>query len=286
MAGDETPLDRVEIPVGGGFWRRLGRHGALVVGYALIGVHLAVFAVTAHHLAGPSLERHRQGEQLLVLLQISTVLLPLLAMCFLIVGELVRRGEWGGPSGHKPEALLPQGSTTVRLALLTVRWNVVWVLVSGAVAGVLLWLAVADQQRSLFFGDLEIMLMVNGIIAAGAFGATLGTLVKKLAWLCTRDRAARRDAAPLHPALARRQGEPLATRFWRSFSYRWRFDVWLCGIGAVALWLAACFAGGSVQDPAIPVFAVVGAVLLAGGVWATTQFWRSGEDLASAESVA
>ena len=39
------------------------------------------------------------------------------------------------------------------------------------------------------------------------------------------------------------------------------------------------------SDTAALIFGPVGGALVLVGLWATTQFWRSGEDLASGESV-
>lgn len=292
------PLDRrdasgrgladVEIPVGGSFWRALGQNGALVVGYGLVVLHLVVLALVAIVLSGDSM-RYSSGRRWGNVVTISTVLLPLLAMCFIWIGELIRRGQWGGPSGHKPEALLPQGTNTVSLRMVPVRWNLTWVAVTVVGAVVLLWLTVQDTVGYAFGGHLEIILIVNGIMAAGALGTAVGTLVKKLAWL-RGGRSRVRNAVAAHPALARRQAPTLGTTFWRALSYRWRFDVWLCALGAVSAWLA----GYSLltiehipdSDSAAWIFGSVAVVLMASGLWATTQFWRAGEDLASGESVA
>lgn len=278
-----------QIPLGGGLWRSLGQNGALVAGYALVAIHVVVVTVAAFILGGDVRLSSASARPVVMSVQVSTVLLPLLAMCFLIIGELIRRGRWGGPSGHKPEALLPQGTNTVDLRLIPLRWNVVWVVLTGVLAALLLWLSVKDMTEYYFGGDLETMLIVNGIMLAGAFGTAVGALVKKVSWLRRRRRAPRSEL-PVHPALARRRGTSLGVRFWRSFSFRWRFDIWLCALGALALWLAALAfltkdqISGS--EEAAWIFGSVGAVFVITGLWATTQFWRSGEDLANAESVA
>lgn len=281
-------LEDVVIPVGGGFWRALGGNGALAVGYALLTVHVAVLGVVALLLAGDSLPDHASEERLVRLVELSTVLLPLFAMCFLSIGELVRRGRWGGPSGHKPDGWLPQGTTTVQLRLIPVRWNVAWVLVTAGLAALGLWLAVKDTLDLLFGGRLEIMLIVNGILFAGAFGAAAGALLKKVAWF--RHLRVRLAGAPPHPAVARRKDGSMGRTFWRSFSFRWRFDIWLCGLGVLSTWLAAYSALTMEQIPgsgsAAWIFGSVGAAFTCAGLWATTQFWRAGEDLASGESVA
>ena len=278
-------LEDATIPVGGVLWRRLRGHGALLVGGALLAVHVAVLVVDAAVAPGlDSAGRERMGTLVLV----STVVLPLLATCLVWIGELVRRGRWGGPSGHKPDALLPQGSNTARTRLLGLGWSLVWLLAALAAAGVLLGMISAATTRERFA-----IWSVNGIMAAGAAGAVLGSAVKKWVWLRRGHRRA--AAAPVvHPALARRAGgEPRARTFWRWFGYRWRLDLWLCALGAVGLWFGAvAFAQRASfdSDPAVATLGtwlvVGGGLLLVVGLWATTQFWRAGEDLASGESVA
>lgn len=286
--GSASGLDRAEIPVGGRFWRTLGGNGALLVGYVLLAVHVVVVGVVTAVLGGAARPSYAAGRGLTTLALVSTVLLPLLSGCFLGIGELVRRGRWGGPSRHKPDALLPQGTNTVALRMIPVRWNLAWVGVAGALAALLLRLTVGDVVDYAFGGHLETVLAVNGILTAGIGGAALGALVKKLAWLHGRG-ARERATVHDHPALARRRSTSLGTRFWRTFSFRWRLDVWLCAFGAVSLWVAG-FAfltrehvPGS--DTAALIFGPVGGALVLVGLWATTQFWRSGEDLASGESV-
>ncbi len=279
-------IEDATIPVGGGFWRALGGNGALVVGYALIAVHVAVLVTDA--LVSPGLDyadRRRVG----MLVLFSTALLPILAMCFVWIGELIRRGQWGGPSGHKPGAVLPQGSNTVRVQLLPLGWTLVWFVVALAASGVVLWAIGAATSRERFA-----IWSVNGIIAAAAAGAILGSGFKKWAWW--RGGHVKAAGGPVaHPALARRKGgEARGRTFWRWFGYRWRLDLWLCVLGAVGLWFGgvtlaqrSAFENDAASMTALATWlVVVGGSLLVIGLWATTQFWRAGEDLAAGESVA
>jgi len=278
-------FDEVPIPVGGGFWRALGRNGALVVGYGLLALHVGVMVVVASVLAGDRLT-HAAESRLASLTLWSTVLLPLLALCFISIGELLRRARWGGPSGHRAGAALPQGSVTVALRLLPVRWNVVWIVLAAAPAWLTLEYAVRDiGEPYVFRTHLETTLVVNGIFAAGALGAAVGALVKKVAWLRRRG-----GLVPDRGVGEASDADTRGRRFWRSFGFRWRFDIWLCGFGVIGLWigglalrLAPELAGAQAAGGG---FAAVGAVLMGVGLWATTQFWRTGEHLASAESAA
>lgn len=280
-----TGFENATAPVGGSFWRALGQNGSLVIGYALVVVHVAIIVTDA--IVSPALgyeAASRWGTAALW----STILTPLLAMCFIWIGELIRRGDWGGPSGHKPEALLPQGSNTVTTRMVPLSWHAVWAIAALAVAVTLLVLVDADRVDERFG-----VWTVNGIIAAGAAGAILGSALKKWTWWRRGPRATPAPEA-VHPALARRQVAPRSTVFWRWVGFRWRFDLWCCALGLVAVWLGALMLvtrdsfSGSADSATLAGSIVVpaGAALFGAGLWATTQFWRAGEDLAGGESVA
>ncbi len=280
---EPSGFDDVEIPVGGAFWRAIGTHGTLLIGYGLLAVHLVVVGVVLVVLGGQSVP-YATGRRLAQLATISTAVLPLVAMTFIWLGEYQRRGAWGGRSGHRPTTLLPQGSVTIRLRLVSVRWNVVWLVVSGAAAAGVLRLAVLESLEYVFAGHLEAFLVVTGMILAAAFGTALGALVKKVRWLGRAGRAGGTGGA-VEGVVSER-----SVRFWRWFSFRWRVDIWSCAVGAMLLWIAAWAyllrdRVPDADDGAL-VFASAGLPVLAVGLWATTQFWRSGEDLAGGESVA
>lgn len=281
-----TGFENATIPVGGSFWRALGRNGALLVGYALVLVHLAIVVVDA--VVSPGLS-FAAAERWGTVVLWSTILAPILAMCLIWIGELIRRGDWGGPSGHKPDALLPQGSNTVALRMVPISWHLVWSLVALGAAVTLLALVDADRLDERFG-----VWVVNGIIAAGAAGAILGSALKKWTWSRPgARRLERQDAA--HPALARRgaQGSRSQT-FWRWFGFRWRFDLWCCALGLVGAWLGALMLvtrdsfEGSADSATLAGSIVVpaGLALFGAGLWAATQFWRAGEELAAGESLA
>jgi len=271
-------FDQVQIPVGGRFWRALGSNGALAIGYVLAVVYLGILAAGSAAVLG-------DGDVPSWLFAAAGVV-PLLAVAFLWVGELVRRGRWGGPSGHRPNALLPQGSTTVRVRFVPLGWHLGWLLAAGGAAGLLLAVVTREVLAGSGTAESSAWWTVHGLILAAVAGALAGSLVKKVAW--SRRRA---SATSTHPALARRTA---GRTFWRWFAYRWRLDLWCCALGAMAAWAAGWVLA---QRPAFPDEAesittaavwlgVAAAVLLVGGLVATTQFWRAGEDLAAAESVA
>ena len=278
-------LEGATIPVGGSFWRGVRENGLLVAGYVLIGLHLVLLVVDA--LVAPGLAyRERQGWGTAVLL--STVLAPIFSMCLLFIGELLRRGTWGGPSGHKPAAMLPQGSNTVALRMVPLAWHAVWLLAALAASVVLLVMIAADPWSERFT-----VWTVNGIIAVGTAGAILGSTVKKYAWFHGGSTRFQPDAVA-HPALAKRAETARSQNFWRWVGFRWRLDLWCCAFGLIALWFAVQMLltrdafEGSAQSTTTVAFVLLpgGVVLTLVALWATTQFWRSGEDLAGGESVA
>src|SRR5690606_34661453 len=125
----------------------------------------------------------------------STILCPLFATCFLIMGELVRRGDWRGQSRHKPDAALPQGTNTVALRMLPMGWHVLWGLFALGVAALVVLLVATGTDD-----DRIAIWMVNGIMAAAIVGLVLASGVKKRSW--ARGGAQRaREVEAVHPAL-------------------------------------------------------------------------------------
>lgn len=278
-------LENATIPVGGSFWRALGKNGALIVGYVIVVVHGGLLVVDA--LVSPGLG-WRAADRLGTAVLWSTILGPLFAMCFLIIGELLRRGTWGGPSRHKPGAALPQGSNTVELRMLPLAWHLVWGVVALGIAVLLLMGLSQDPWTERFT-----VWTVNGIFAAGIAGGVLASGVKKWTW-ARWGHARAQTPEGVHPALVRRGvGRSRGQAFWRWVGFRWRLDLWACGFGLIAVWLGAlmlttqdAFTGSADSTTVVARIIIPGGVVLALlALWATTQFWRAGEDLAGAESV-
>lgn len=285
-AGRRGGLEGATIPVGGSFWRALGKNGALLAGYAIVLVHAALLVVDA--LVSPGLS-YRDSQAWGTAVLWSTVIAPLLAMCFLIIGELLRRGDWGGPSGHKPDALLPQGSNTVTLRAVPLGWHLVWIVIALGVAAALLVGVAADPWTERFT-----VWTVNGIVAVGIAGAVLASMVKKWSWARGGNRRFEAPAVA-HPALANRGARASRGQlFWRWVGFRWRLDLWACAFGLIAVWLGVLMLltrdvfSSSAESTTLAAQILIpgGAVLALVALWATTQFWRSGEDLAGAESLA
>ena len=283
-------LENATIHVGGDFWRGLGRNGALIIGYALVAIHVAIVAIRALWVPDMSFRAQDRWDSAYLL---STVLAPLLAMCFLIIGELIRRGDWNKENRRagkfrKEGDDLPQVSNTVHLRMVPLSWHVLWGVISLVAALLLLWLAWDDP-----WSDQATIGPVNGTIAAGTFGAIVASGLKKFHWY--RWGLARQQAlAEEWDASGGTPGDTRLAKFWRSVGFRWRFDLWCVGLGTVVLWFAGWawvtrdIYAGSTESATLFAYIAwgVGGLMVAWGLWATTQFWRSGEDLAGAESVA
>lgn len=199
--------------------------------------------------------------------------------------------------------MLPQGTNSSLWRMVTPRWNATWLVVCAASSALLL--AAANDPRLGYDTALGssnwTLWSINSLFLAGFAGQNAGTWLKKVAW------ARRPKADPNvsgggdpseHPLLAARrraqeQGSPTARRqaFWRAYAFHWRFDVWLCVLGAIGLWSVGWFLGARHEFPgdsaslelAARIAGSAGVVMLAVGLWSVTQFWRAGEDLSDGE---
>ncbi len=323
-AAQSGGLDRAEIPVGGAFWRGLGRNGALVAGYALLGLHVLIVLVAGLlSLIDGTDDDTIDAAQTLALG--STVLLPLLGSTALFIGELQRRGTMGRNARQRTDTLLPQGTNVSVWRMVSPRWNALWAAASLLGCALFTW-AGADTElgHGTPAGSSNWALWsIHAFILAGFAGQNAGSWLKKVTWARylngSAAAAARNDVGIVgtarpsssyeaqtppeaeHPIVAARrraqqeaQPVPRSERFWRAFSFRWRFDIWLCAIGAVAVWIAVFFLASTIEAPddarsltmAAAIVAPAGLAMLGIGLWGTTQFWRAGEDLAAGESLA
>jgi hypothetical protein len=197
--------------------------------------------------------------------------------CVLWVAELMRRGEIRGRAAPRVKGL-PRGTNVSRVDMLSVPVHLAWfagMSVAGGAAFALSWPYTGD--------DAFVTWQALGAILVPCAGASLGSFVKKVAW-SRHVRSGRRTAPP--------------SAFWRWVTYRWRLDLWICALGFAALCVGAAIARlmvvstnfGTAEEYAEARIIVSwllsgGAVALVAGLWMATQFWRSGEDLATGESV-
>ena len=202
-------------------------------------------------------------------------LIFLLAMGMLMLGEMLRRGNWTSAD----RGFWQGGSHTMTMRVLSPRVHLAWiaapVLAWAALVAMPTWLASATGWPTTLQPSIEqdvwILLGTHGALASGVAGVIAVSLVKKLAF-------ARRVAAGT--TLAPGTG----SRFWRAVTYFWRFDLWLAFIGGALIgpgWIALYF-----EDlPFLLVPLAIGVLILGLGMVTACNFWRSAENLAAAESV-
>ena len=209
----------------------------------------------------------------------------MLLMCGMWILEYTRRGSIGVSTQRGRKA--PEGSFESEIRLLPTALHLAWFVGLAVLTVALLGLpATVDWDFEIFF-----VWFLWGAILTPVNGAVLGSLVKKTAYA----RWYRRQVARNPNGRVLRTAQP----FWRSFSYRWRLDLWICGVamlmvvtGAIIGWNLAYLPAddfGDAED--IQEATAVTTVLLSTGVpamvfglWACTQFWRSGEDIRTGES--
>ncbi|QNE47959.1 hypothetical protein F1C58_14335 [Glaciihabitans sp. INWT7] len=214
----------------------------------------------------------------------------LFAMCALIPGEQLRRG-WIGPSAKPQKGILPSASMVSQFRILGFGWHFGWALVGLAISAVLIGIPLSGWLGGGWPSTLRTTYDFTGfwvIYGALAFAITIASFVSlaKKAWYLS---ALRRGVAT--PA----GGSGKA--FWRWLDYRWRFDLWIGGIGGLLIALSVTFLAGAV-GPSVTsaelaialrsflLLAAAGALLVVLALVAAAQFWRAGETLGSGESFA
>ncbi|CAN5188418.1 hypothetical protein BH09ACT2_BH09ACT2_16190 [soil metagenome] len=214
----------------------------------------------------------------------------LFAMCAVIPGEQLRRG-WIGPSAKAQKGMLPSASMVSQFRILGFGWHIAWALVGLAISALLIgiplsgWLSGGWPSTLRSTYDFTGFWIIYGALAFAITVALFVSLAKK-AWYLA---ALRRGAAT--PA-----GGP-GKAFWRWLDYRWRFDLWVGGIGGLLIALSVTFLSGAVGPAgsatelalALPPFLLMagaGVVLVVLSLAAAAQFWRAGESLGTGESFA
>lgn len=214
----------------------------------------------------------------------------LFAMCALIPGEQLRRG-WIGPSAQPQKGILPSASMVSQFRVLGFGWHILWAAVGLAVSAVLIgvplfgWFSGGWPATLRSTYDFTGFWLIYGSLAFAITVTAFVSLAKK-AWYL----------AALKRGVATPEGGP-GKAFWRWVGYRWRFDLWVGGIGGLLIALSVTFLSGAV-GPAAPAGELSEALrsfLLLGGAGlalvvlalaASAQFWRAGESLGSGESFA
>ncbi|SFB04951.1 hypothetical protein SAMN05216266_10442 [Amycolatopsis marina] len=237
---------------------------------------------------------HTDGEQIGVSGTLLGVLnnpyvfswIGMILLCVMWMLEYTRRGSIHVAKQERGKQA-PTGSFEAEIRLLPTPLHVAWffgLAVTSVALLVLPW--TIDWDLDIFF-----VWFLWGALLAPVSGAVLGSLVKKTAYA----RWYRRQAAKNPHGRVMRKAHP----FWRSFSYWWRFDLWICGaamlmivVGALIWWNLAYLPPGEFGDAedvqeatgVTIVLLSIGILAMAFGLWACTQFWRSGEDIRTGES--
>ena len=197
------------------------------------------------------------------------------ATAFLIPGYLTLRGTMHGV----PSTFMRGGSNVAIYRPLALWAHALWCLLPLAI-----WVALVVVPLRSMMSDgwpaglrpdnldaVWMLLAIYGGVASALVGVLVTSLLKKAFYL--RVIARNPDAA------AGSSGRGV----WRWITFRWRFDLWLAGIGAGFVGL--CWIALGFDDPEFFRGALlIGVVLMLGGMILSLNYWRAGEPLGAAES--
>ncbi|ROS76738.1 hypothetical protein [Cellulomonas sp. PhB143] len=299
MNDEPSTLPRdVEVPVGGAAWRRLRGGPVWAFGLVLVTVIALVVvgggAVYFARLASTGDAPEGGAWQVLgTAAWWLTIVGLLVGAAALWIGDIDRRGSMAR-SGEPRGRVLPSATNVSQVVPIGYGWHVGWLALEAVLAVGMLavssWAVGAVDSDDL--QGYPTAWAFWGLGAAALFGATAGSLVKKVAF---------RRWAAAHAA-SMRGGAPTGrvSPFWRWVTFRFRLDLWVCAAGALLLAAAAVVGSlleslgddfGSADDVAeatgaVQALGVVGALLLVVGLAAATQYRRAGKPLGAAESLA
>ena len=198
------------------------------------------------------------------------------ATCFLIPGYLRRRGmiekqptRRGRPASHTASYLpLPLGAHAVWALVPLAAWALLIVVPVRNLIGGESWPAGLRYEAET---EVWLLLACYGGLAGALFVVVVTSLIKKMAYLRRIE----------HQPEAAQGGPGRGT--WRWLTFRWRFDLWIAGIGGMFLglcWIAIGFG----DTPFFLSALLIGVALIAGGVVLSLNYWRAGEPLGAGES--
>lgn len=278
---EDEEVEREESSRGDDPRRVWTRNLASAIGYAILFAHMGLLVVAAAGWPSSSL----QSQHAWANAQLKSMPFTLFfAGTFLWMGELIRRQKTPQTSykNRYYEAWLPR---TTHLRMLALRWHVLWSVLAAIAAGVMLWLIWLDPNAP---GWASVAF--NAVLLAAIAGAFIASGFKKRTWLRT-GKAQQRELKDTFYLTPERNRHLKRAKFWSWFSARFCVDNWCVGVGFALWWLAAWLglatgtseelAGGALI--AVVTLAVVGTGLAIFGLWATTQFYRSGMDLETGE---
>ena len=225
---------------------------------------------------GSFLLTERQTEIVSLLVAAPGVLLLLATIAFFFYVLLGRATELGIEQRHWWRG----GSVTAQMKPLETRYHLAWIAVA-----VLAWLLLIVLPLLLAWGgawpatleDTQAGFTFMTLGFYGALSAALAiiltvSLVKKSTY---RVQIRRRGAG----ATSGGGGKS----FWRWFTFRWRFDLWLASVGGAlsgTCWMALMF-----DDTAFFLTALfLGLFFTVAGLLTAVQYWRAGEPLGRGES--
>lgn len=211
----------------------------------------------------------------------------LIAACFVMLGEQLRRGNIG-PNPNPPHTWLPKASNLSRFRPLGVGWHALWATLGLIVSLVLTfvptiavltrgWPTTIHKEYD-FLSDWQI----TGLFTLGISAAAMGSLYKKVHY--------RRLVARKGDAI--RNGVEKSA-FWEFTTYRWRIDIWLVGFaGSLMALVPVALSSADWSNPSdyegamtfVVGLTVVCVAIIALGLWMSSNFWRVGKPLGSAES--
>ncbi len=227
---------------------------------------------------GAFLLSHHDTEVVSLLIAVPGVLL-LLAMISLFFFALLRRSTELGVASR---SMWAGGSVTAQLKPLATGYHLAWIAVA-----VLAWLLLIVVPMRLALGggwpaSLEDSPATFTYLALGMYGGLSAALAVVLSVSLVKKTVYRVTIRRRGPAAL---GGGSGRSFWRWFTFRWRFDLWLAGVGGAFLgtcWLALIFDDSGFFLTTLG----LGLVFTAVGVATAVQYWRAGEPLGAAESFA
>ena len=234
---------------------------------SVIGGVLAAVALALVVVGGLAADRGGDGDGGLT----APAVFAFFGMVALIPGEQLRRGRFS--FGDEDD----DGVVRSRFRTISVRAHAAWLAVGLVVTALLVvspvvsWFTRGWPHADRNGDGFAIWWVLYGSIVFGLTCAGGVSLLKKVVVM----RSIGRPAPPM-------------SVFWRSFGYRWRFDVWLGGVGGLLLAISftALPTGSDDESGSTTVFVAllsIGLVLLALGLATATQFPRSGAALGSGE---
>jgi hypothetical protein len=216
----------------------------------------------------------RQLSSLSAMTAVPAIIL-VAATAFLIPGYLNLRGTMKGVQS----TFMRGGSNVATYRPLALWAHALWSLLPLASWALLVVVPLRSMMSDGWPAGLRpdnmdgvwMLLAIYGGLASALFGVLLTSLVKKAYYA---------RVIALNPdAVNGGSGRGL----WRWITFRWRFDLWIAGVGAGFVGL--CWIALGFDDPGFFGGALtIGVVLMLGGMLLSLNYWRAGEPLGAAES--